>query len=834
MSSGAESLAQELSRTFGVISLVPKKVRNSLLARALLTRRGLTALALALPTCAVLLLCSTRLRFESGFRAMLAAAAEARAGSALHSEFPERTDIVVLVEGDVLAPESLARLRAAQRALALLELEPVEARTIAPSSAQAQTEPAEVGGERIAFDRLESILDARQFSTDAGEIRVTPILTADVRPTGEQHQALLEASRLRPLLDASGRHAALLLSAPRLTDAQTVRLCRAVASTLDRFSSPTLRFTALGVPVLIADLTTLLMRDMQILFGIALLGCVVILGFAFRHPLAVIAPLLVIGLSTVWTFGVMAVFDVPVTIIMLYLPAFLTCVAVGDSVHIQNAYQRQRLAGSGNTEAILEALRGTARPIVYTALTTSCGLLGLCAASTTALRQLGIFASVGITFAMAFSFVLVPLVLSFHRGPLLGPAGRGHPAGDDRLSRFLLRASALTAPHHPRARLRLYATLGSLLLLCAAGLVGVTRLRVQHDTLEWLPRESALRDAVARFDRHLGGAVAIQLVIEAAGSQGVRDGALLARLDTLRARLLAYDEGRSGPRLVSSAVGIGQALDEVAKVLGPEGLAKPWSEGATRDLFTLLELMEPSTLGRFVSPDSNQTLLNLQLRWTHATAYEPFLSHARAAVAATLGPHARTRLMGLGHDMVAFMSSLLVDLQGSFALAFLLEAATLSLFLRGFRLGLIALLPNLLPVLLVLGMMGFAGMSVDVHTLLLAPIALGVVTDDTAHFMYSVRREIAELGDVERALHDTLQHVGRSIVINGATLMAGFGVYLAASMQSMQKLAVLVMLTIALSLLADLVFTPALVRFAFRRRAAAATEASPASEQLVS
>jgi predicted RND superfamily exporter protein len=112
--------------------------------------------------------------------------------------------------------------------------------------------------------------------------------------------------------------------------------------------------------------------------------------------------------------------------------------------------------------------------------------------------------------------------------------------------------------------------------------------------------------------------------------------------------------------------------------------------------------------------------------------------------------------------------------------------------------------------------MGFAGLPVDIHTLLLAPIALGVVTDDTAHFMHSVKQRLAASGDVEDALGHTLSHVGRSIVINGATLTAGFGVYLAASMQSMQRLAILVVLTIALSLLADLVFTPALIRIAFR------------------
>src|SRR6185295_19870878 len=134
------------------------------------------------------------------------------------------------------------------------------------------------------------------------------------------------------------------------------------------------------------------------------------------HPLAVLGPMLVIVGATVWTAGAMALTGVPVTVVMLYLPAFLTCVAVGDSVHIQNAYFEQRRAGAEPFEAVTHALQTTTRPIIYTALTTSCGMLGLCAAQTPALRQLGVFAAVGVLFAMLLSFLAVPLTLTFHRG----------------------------------------------------------------------------------------------------------------------------------------------------------------------------------------------------------------------------------------------------------------------------------------------------------------------------------------------------------------------------------------------------------------------------------
>jgi uncharacterized protein len=790
-----------------------------------LANRRLAVSGVALATCAVVFLCAQRLRLESGLQEMLSAAVS-ETDQSERARAPEPTEIAVLAEGDVLSAEAQTRIRALQQALLALSIDGAQRTDLFSRASRHALASAERGaGERIALDEIESMQTVKRLTTHDGAIEVSNVLPTDATPSAEQHRTLLEASRKRPLIDAAGRHAALLLSAPPLTDEQTVRLCRAIDATLERFSTRELRFSSLGVAVLKSELTDLLVRDMQRLFGLAIFACVCVLGLAFRQRYAVVAPLLVICLSTIWTFGTMALFDVPVTLLMLYLPAFLTCVAVGDAVHIQAAYQSLRERGMEQERAIEQALRGTWRPIVYTALTSSCGLLGLCAARTVALRQVGIFASVGIGFAMLFSFLMVPLTLAFLRGHRVQPATERPPS--DFLNAFLQRASAFTAPGRRGAKLRLWGVMALLIALFAGSLEGVSRLRVQHDTLDWLPRSSRLRDAVARFDRELGGAVPMTLVIETAGEATTRSADFVGRLARLRDRLLAYDDG-SGQTLIASVASLNDALDELAGVAGPDGsvLPKPWNDGEVSDLFTLAEMFAPDALRKLVSLDSRRVQLRLQLRWTHAQAYEPFLAHARAAAAEILGPQVRTHFAGAGYEMVAVLSTLLHDLRGSFLLAFLLEALTLALFLRTVRLGLIAMLPNLLPVLMVLGCMGFAGASVDVHTLLLAPIALGIVTDDTAHFMYSVRRQIRATGDVEHALRETLREVGRSITINGATLTAGFGVYLAASMQSMQRLALLVMLTIVLSLLADLVFTPALVRVTFSRAAQGGTTRS--------
>jgi predicted RND superfamily exporter protein len=809
----------------------------------LIAHRGVIIAAVCVCTVLVVWLCAERLRIESGLDELLSWSSRVH-DSEVVSKFEAETEIVVLVEGDVLSREGLERVRQVRDALRALAL-PHEAPRTTPSAvahaqARAPAAPrdtsdwAEGAGDTdaaledaVVFREVASIIDARRFVRHDEELEAIPWLPEDgSAPSAAQRAALHEAPGDRHWIDAEGRHTALYLRAPPLAESESLRLCAMLKSLLERFSTPQLRFSALGVPVMKSELTSLLVRDMERLFGIALLACMGILAYTFRHPLAVLGPMLVIVIATVWTAGAMALTGVPVTVVMLYLPAFLTCVAVGDSVHIQNTYFEERRAGAERSEAIIRALQTTTRPIIYTAVTTSCGMLGLCAARTPALKQLGMLAAVGVLFAMLMSFLVVPLALTFHRGAVRtagAPRAKGEtsvpPPGTDGLTRFLLRAASWSAPHRPRARLRLWGLVALMAALFGLSTLGLSRIHVHHDTLDWLPRASQLREAVAKYDQHLGGAVPIELVIEARKPTTVRDAGVLERVARLRDALRAYDaHASSEPRLVMGTTGVVEALEQAAEIAGKEGepVARPWDQGATRDLFAFIEWLAPDVLSRFVSVDSEQTRMRLQLRWTHAAAYVPFLDYARKSAAEILGPNASVKFMGAGFDMVAVFSQLLRELQGSFTLAFLLEVVTLAVFLRGVRLALIAMLPNLLPVLMVLAFMGFTGLPIDIHTLLLAPIALGVVTDDTAHFMHSVKQRLAATGDVEDALNHTLCHVGRSIVINGATLTAGFGVYLAASMQSMQRLAILVVLTITLSLLADLVFTPVLIRIAFR------------------
>jgi predicted RND superfamily exporter protein len=766
-----------------------------------LRRRAALSCALLALAAAAAVLCAVRLRIESGFDAMLSAAV-AQAATQLPSKFAERTDIAILVEGDVLSAASLERLSGLQRDLEALRVAPAGD----PRSGASRSDAPP-----LSLDSVDSLVNARAVAAVDGQIELTSVLTPGVRGGAAtiDIDALQAAARL-PLLDGERRHAALYLSAPMLDDEQSMRLCLAIEALLAKWRSPDLRLSALGVPVLKTELTVLLMRDMQRLFAIGLLCCFGILVFTFRHPLGVVGPLLVIFGSTLGTFAIMALCGVSVTIVMLYLPAFLTCVSIGDAVHIQSAYRSARAAGLSREDGIASAVESTGRPVIFTALTTCAGLLGLCAAHTQAVRELGIFASVGIALAMALSLVVVPIALSLHRGSSFGRNASG--TGDDAVARALTRVSAFAGPAHVRGRARanwLFIGMGAAVLLGAAG---SARLQVHHDTLGWLPRGNALRSAVASFDAHLGGVVPMQLLVVPDAPSGVRDVAFVRDLSRLRDHLLAYRDAQGEP-LVTHALSILDPLEAArAASNGGAGQALARSQNELNDLFVLIELLDPATLRRFSTLDGGQTVIDLQLRWQHASAYEPFLRYAETGARAIFGQRARVRLMGSGYEMVAVQSTLLRDLVNSFGAAFLLEAAVLALFLRDLRLGLIAMIPNLLPVLLVLGFMGFAGIPVDIHTLLLASIALAVVADDTAHFMYCVRRSFADSGDIEAALSHTFQHAGWSILVNGATLTAGFGVYLAASMQSMQRVAILTMLTIALALAADLLFTPALVR----------------------
>jgi predicted RND superfamily exporter protein len=512
------------------------------------------------------------------------------------------------------------------------------------------------------------------------------------------------------------------------------------------------------------------------------------------------------------------------TVVTNVLPAFLACVGVADSIHIQSVYRDARARGVDNREAIIHAVATTGPPILFTTMTTAAGLLSFRFASLQAIVDVGTFGALGVCAALLYSLVFLPIVLDFNRKSLLGVRSGARRA--DRLDRFLdfcngLSRDRVTAGGKRSSRRRRLNLLASA-LLAAGGLVGASMLSVRHDPLTWFPPQTEIRQTYAEMDAHVGGTANVVLLIEALPGKTIKDRELLLRLERFEKRIEPYRLPGMQEPMVDNTTSVLDVVRESWRALNGGGDAfyeLPDSQRGVVDMFTLFESASPDELKRLVTIDTARALMNIRVKWMDAWSYRPLTEAIQSEVEKGVGDRAKAKLTGTVFAFFSVVAALIGDLLRSFSTAFVAITIMMILLLRELKLGLISMLPNLLPIVVVMGMMGFADIRIDVSNMLIASIAIGIAVDDTIHFLHQFRIHYRLTGDVDAAIDHAFSHTGRAIAMTSLILVSGFCVMLAASMSNIQRFGSLVSLTIVLALFIDLIFAPALLRTFYKSRA---------------
>ena len=209
--------------------------------------------------------------------------------------------------------------------------------------------------------------------------------------------------------------------------------------------------------------------------------------------------------------------------------------------------------------------------------------------------------------------------------------------------------------------------------------------------------------------------------------------------------------------------------------------------------------------------------LAMRAPWRDAIAYVSFFELAQQLARDTLGELAEISFTGALPFMTRTLENVIHGMARSYALALLIITPLMVLLLGNLRTGLLSMVPNLVPILLTLGLMGWLGMSLDLFALLVGGIAIGLAVDDTIHFMHNFRRYHDRGGDVHAAVRETLDTAGQAMLVTTLVLSLGFLSFALSSMQNLRNFGLLVAFAISMAFLADVLLAPALVRVATRR-----------------
>jgi len=625
---------------------------------------------------------------------------------------------------------------------------------------------------------------------------------------------------LRDLTSPDGRTTLLTVQLERIPDIdarrpEILRELRAVIEAAFAEAPPRLEWRWCGPGIVHHESNELTRRESDRLTGLSLLALVVVLAGYFRRWQPVLVALLAVVTATTLLVGAVLATGHRLNLVTLVLPTLVLVIGVTDSVYFLSGYRAARdgleALGLARDEVVARAIGPFVAPGLFNSITTSIGFLGFLATKMAVLRQLGVFAGLGIAIAFASSVLLCTL------GALwldLGRAPAGTRSGSARLGRL-----ALACARRPRAVLLAAGALS------AVALFGVTRLEVDTHVIRYFRPDHPVRAANDAIEGWVGPYLPLETVVRAPG--GVLDPAVLRGVE----RLVAASVART-PELAPSPTYATVLARLHHAFLAPPGFAGPIDGAPTfrvpdePDAIAQLALVygpdrNDDPLAPHTDPARRELRVGLRapVRSSQVTASLLVVVTDEARRALPAG--AELRPCGFAMLYARLNAYLTAGQRDSLLLTFVLVFVVVGLLFRSARVGLVAIPANALPALLVPGVMGWLGIPLDPTTAMVGTITLGVATDDTVHVLFKLRARHQETRDLERAVLETWSVTGPAITATTLALSAGMLVLCLAEVRTLVSFGLLLSTALVGALLADLVLTPALCGLLLRAPPAA-------------
>ncbi|MEX2207142.1 MAG: MMPL family transporter [Myxococcota bacterium] len=553
----------------------------------------------------------------------------------------------------------------------------------------------------------------------------------------------------------------------------------AVDATLTAPEFASLRVHRAGSPVFNRELERLNRRDNALFTPLALAMIAGVLALLFRSALATGLALGTIGLTVLWTQGLMGWLGVPMNITTSLLPPLLMVIAVAYAIHVISGYVERLGEGRSREQALRWTLEEMLPSCFWTAATTAIGFASLLTVRIESVRVFGAFSMLGVAIAFLLCAGVLPALLV--RLPLEGVAER--------------RAELAWLRFVTAGARRRWPALCFLALVLGLGVWGAPRVEVATHDGEFFTSENPINQAYRLIESRIGGVTPFEVELQADAPGAFRTAAGVRLLDALQRRLAEVPELSAGTSLV-----------DLLRASNP-GLALDDADAVKSELF-LLEALEPTEVGRFVRDDGRLARISARADAMTSARSEAILRELRADASRLAPAGHRVRFTGLVPVFAQMEQYLVTGQLASYGSAIALVAAVFLLLHRSLRVTAVALLVNVAPIGPTAAAMAWFAVRLDVATIMVASIALGIVVDDTIHVLHAWRRGLELRGDAEGALEYALGVAGRPTILTAAILVGGFGMLALSDFQPTAHFGALVAFTVAVALAVELVVLP--------------------------
>jgi len=608
----------------------------------------------------------------------------------------------------------------------------------------------------------------------------------------------------RTLVSEDGRTAALNVSFRKLTDREFIAadLDGRIRRILAEETRDGRRFHVAGRPHVKSQVYHLVLRDLALLMPLAVAGIAAVLTFCLGSWRGVVLPLGSVLIATLWTFGAIALLGRPLTILTVILAPNLIAIGSVYGVHVIIRYEEEGLSGADSPAAALRCLEHVTTPVLISGLTTVIGFGALLVTDVPAVFELGAFSVLGVACVTLLCITAVPAALALL--PL--PVGSVRPGFVRRTSGRIqaVFGAVLRVFNHSSARYS-RSVIALWVLLSALAAWQVPKLRVDTDYLSFFDERSRVRRDFEAVNRLLAGAVPIYVVIGGESAGAMREPEALRAVERLERSV----EKLPGVTHVTSIVDLLRALNSAVEAGDPAQERIPSTRGGVAEL---LQLVPKGDAQRLLTTDHARANLVIRTGTVGSEAVRALAAALERGVAEVGLPASLTSsvtgnaiLLSRSADGIASGQMQAVCLAAGSIFLLILAG------LRSLPLAVIAMIPNVIPVLLFFGLLGAGIAPLSLPTSLIGSVALGIAIDDTVHYIVRYRAERMAGRDPEDASRRASQSVGTAIVTTCAMLVAGYSIIALSGFATLREFGLLSAGTMLLCLVTDLILLPALL-----------------------
>jgi predicted RND superfamily exporter protein len=590
-----------------------------------------------------------------------------------------------------------------------------------------------------------------------------------------------------------------------ISQVENIAVIGIVEAVIKEYQAPDFSIAFSGTPVYQYHVEPMVRSNLKKMCIAILLVPVLFMPFVFGRGTGAFLPQVTAILGLMIALGLMALLSVRFSLTSSMLPSILLSIGLTAPIHFLVVYYKYQKR-VGKFRGIIATMKHSGFPITMTSFTTVAGLLSFSFSDIAPIADLVNFTIIGILAILVFTLAAMPAFLSILE--VVEGAKQGEAKYEASIfNRTLLAFGRLgiTRPY-----------LVLILFLVGTLVVGfsISRLHFSHNQLHYFTEDSDFMRQVRLMEAQTGGFRALEVMIDTQRERGIIDHDLLQTIGQLDTRLRSETDIQ-GHAYIGRTRSMVDLIKEIACATTGRDQSPcsiPEDEPALAEQFDHVGRIVPEELRKYTDADLRFGRLTAMMYWSDAAHDVDFIARMREYAATLFDDGVKVAITGVVAINSGIIHAMMTSLAIGYSKGFLLITALMILVVGDVRLGLLAMIPNLFPIIIALGVMGYLDIPLNTYNLIGGSIAIGLAVDDTIHFFHNFRRYYLKSGNINLAVSETLRSAGRAMLATTLILVASFWMRLFSDLKVIADFGLVMGIALLAAFLADVLLAPAMLR----------------------